>query len=79
MVKGFPFSKPVLVKQSGGRVMMSLLIMVFIGCVGFGHYMIMRWETLIWICCIPALLINFLMFYYYKRQTWDNIELTEAE
>lgn len=78
MVKGLPFSKPILVKQSGGRFVTSLLIMGFIAAAGFGHYMLMKWETLIWLLILPALIANFVMFYYYKRQTWDNIELSEV-
>jgi hypothetical protein len=77
MVKGLPFSNPVVVKQGGGKMITSLLILVFIGGIGFGHYFLMRWENVVWICIIPALLINWVMFRYYKRQTWDNIELSE--
>jgi hypothetical protein len=77
MVKGLPFSKPVIVKQGGGKMITSLLILAFIGAIGFGHYFLMRWEMAVWIAIVPALLINWLMFRYYKRQTWDNIEMTE--
>lgn len=77
MVKGLPFSKPVLLKQSGGRVVTSLLITSLIGAVGFGHYLLSRWETVIWILIIPAVAIYWTMIYYYKRQGWDNIELEE--
>ncbi|MDB5136439.1 MAG: hypothetical protein JWP37_3042, partial [Mucilaginibacter sp.] len=77
MVKGLPFSKPVVAKQGGGKMITSLMILAFIGGIGFGHYFIMRWEIVIWICIIPALFINWVMFRYYKKQTWDNIELSE--
>jgi ABC-2 type transport system permease protein len=77
MVKGLPFSKPVIVKQGGGKMITSLMMMLFIGGIGFGHYFLMRWDTVIWVAIIPALFINWLMFRYYKRQTWDNIEMTE--
>ncbi|WP_143014027.1 hypothetical protein [Mucilaginibacter pineti] len=77
MVKGLPFSNPVVVKQGGGKMITSLMILLFIGGIGFGHYFLMRWENVVWICIIPALLINWVMFRYYKRQTWDNIELSE--
>jgi ABC-2 type transport system permease protein len=77
MVKGLPFSKPVMVKQSGGRIFTSFIITSFIGAVGFGHYLLARWETLIWILDVAAIGLYCLMLYYYKRQTWDNIELEE--
>jgi ABC-2 type transport system permease protein len=78
MVKGLPFSKPVITKQGGGKMIISLMILAFMGGIGFGHYFLMRWEMVIWICIIPALFVNWIMFRYYKRQTWDNIEFTEA-
>ena len=77
MVKGLPFSKPVLVKQSGGRIVTSLLITSFIAAVGFGHYFLAKWETLIWALAVLAIIIYCIMLYYYKRQTWENIELEE--
>jgi len=77
-VKGLPFSRPVLVKQGGGRIITSLLMLVFIGGIGYLHYLLMRWETVIWIMIIPFLFFNWLMFYFYKKQTWDNIELADV-
>lgn len=77
MVKGLPFSRPVIIKQGGGRMITSLVILAFIGGIGYAHYVLMRWENVIWILIIPLLLINWLMFHYYKRQTWESIELTE--
>jgi hypothetical protein len=78
MVKGLPFSKPVIIKQGGGKMITSLLILAFIAGIGFGHYYLMRWETIVWIAIIPVLLINWIMFRYYKRQTWDSIELSDV-
>jgi hypothetical protein len=78
MVKGLPFSKPVIVKQGGGRMITSLVILAFIGGIGFGHYMLMRWEIMIWILIIPLLALNWVMFHYYKKQGWDSIELAEV-
>jgi hypothetical protein len=78
MVKGLPFSKPVVAKQGGGRMITSLMILIFIGGIGFVHYLLMKWEMLIWIMIIPLVSINWLMFHYYKKQTWDNIELSEV-
>jgi len=78
MVKGLPFSKPVVNKQGGGKMITSLMIFAFIAAIGFGHYSLMKWETVIWICIIPALFTNWIMFRYYKKQTWDSIELAEV-
>jgi len=77
-VKGLPFSRPTLVKQGGGRVITSMLMLLFIGGIGYLHYLLMRWETVIWIMIIPFLFFNWLMFHFYKKQTWDNIELSEV-
>ncbi|MEJ7560571.1 MAG: hypothetical protein WKF66_19835 [Pedobacter sp.] len=78
MVKALPFSKPIEVKQGGGRVFLSLVVMSGIGALGFAHYVAMKWELLIWALIIPVLLINWLMLRYYKRQTWNDIELSEV-
>jgi ABC-2 type transport system permease protein len=78
MVKGLPFSRPVVARQGGGRMIVSLLLLAFVAGIGFVHYFLMKWETVIWILIIPFLAINWLMFHYYKKQTWDNIELSEV-
>ena len=77
MVKGLPFSKPVIIKQGGGKMITSLMILALMAGLGFGHYYLMRFETAIWITIAPLSLITWIMFRYYKRQTWDNIELSE--
>jgi len=77
MVKGLPFSKPVITKQGGGKMLTSIMILILIGGLGFGHYFLMKWELVIWIAILPALLINWIMFRHYKKQTWENIELSD--
>ena len=78
MVKGLPFSQPVLGKRNGGRVILNLFILGFAALLAYGHYLISGWDTLIWILIIPAILINWLMLKYYAKQSWDNIdELSE--
>ena len=77
MVKGLPFSKPVLIKQSGGRILTSFLILFLISVAGFGQYFLSRWEGLIWGLLPMAVLVFWLMLHYYKRQTWENIEIDE--
>jgi len=77
MVKGLPFSNPIVAKQGGGKMITSLLILFFIAAIGFGHYMLMRWEMVVWIAIIPALIINWVMFRNYKKRTWDDVELSD--
>jgi ABC-2 type transport system permease protein len=77
MVKGLPFSKPVIAKQGGGRFITSLFILAFVGAIGFGHYFLARWEIVIWILIVPFLIINLIMFHYYKKQSWENIEMAD--
>jgi ABC-2 type transport system permease protein len=76
-VKGLPFSKPVIVKQGGGRMITSMIMLAFIGGVGFLHYISYKWETAIWIAIIPFFIINLVMFHYYKKQSWENIEMAD--
>ncbi len=78
-VKGLPFSKPVMVKASGGRVFVSLIIMSVIGFIGFGHYILIKyhWDKAVLVLIIPALIIYLIMMRYYKRQSWESIELDE--
>lgn len=78
MVKGLPFSKPVVAKQNGGKFVLSLFVLIIVSAIGYAHFLAMKWEMLIWVMIIPALLLNLLMFHYYKKQTWDNIELSEV-
>jgi hypothetical protein len=77
MVKGLPFSKPVIIKQGGGRFIASLLVVTFLGGIGFGHYYLMKWENVIWILCILFAFIAWLMLHYYKKTSWENLELAD--
>jgi len=77
LVKGLPFSKPVMTRQSGGRVIVSLVVMGIVAGVGYAHYLAIKWEMLIWILVVPAFLINVIMFHFYKKQTWESIEMSE--
>jgi ABC-2 type transport system permease protein len=79
LVKGLPFSKPIMVKAGGGKMIVSFVIMGFIVALGFGHRFLIKWETLIWALIIPAILINWIMFNQYKKQTWDAIELADMD
>jgi len=76
-VKGLPFSKPVTAKQAGGRAVTNLVAMGLIGALGYGHYLLVKYEMIIWILIVPAALITWLMLYYYRRQTWESIEMED--
>ncbi len=77
LIKGLPFSKPVMIKQSGGRIVTTLMTMIFLVGIGIGHYFLMRWETVIWIAIIPAFFITWIMLYYYKKTTWEGLEMAD--
>jgi ABC-2 type transport system permease protein len=78
LVRELPFTKPVLTAQGGGKFINTLVVFIIGSAVGFAHYYAMKWEMLISIMIIPAVLINLLMFHYYKKQTWANIEMSEV-
>ena len=77
MVKGLPFSKPVIVKQGAGRFITSLMILFFLGGIGVGHYFLMKWENVIWIMIVPFLAIAWIMLHYYKKITWESLEMVD--
>ncbi|HWZ36472.1 MAG TPA: hypothetical protein VNW51_09945, partial [Mucilaginibacter sp.] len=77
LVKGLPFSKPIMVKTGGGKMIVSFIILGLIAALGFGHVFIAKWETAVWLLIIPVLLINWIMFNQYKKQSWDAIELAD--
>lgn len=61
----------------GDKLVLKQLNLGIVAAIGFAHYLSMKWEMLIWILIIPALTINVVMFHYYKKQSWENIELSE--
>jgi len=77
LVKGLPFSKPVVTSQGGGKFIVSLIFMSIVGTFSYAHYFFMKWETVIWIMILPVLILNLVMFHYYRKQTWKNIEMSE--
>jgi len=78
-VKGLPFSKPVMVKAGSGKMIVSFILLGLIIILGLGHKFLARWETVIWLLIIPMLLINWIMFRQYKKQSWDAIELADID
>jgi len=75
-VKGFPFSKPVLIKSSGGKILLTFFTITLGGILAYGQFKLSHWNTTIWVLLIPAVLIYWVMLKYYSRQTWKEIELS---
>jgi ABC-2 type transport system permease protein len=78
-VKGFPFSKPILNKQAGGKAISNLVTMALVGVLGLGHYYLLKWEIAIWISIIPVGAIAWLMLHNYSKQTWEDMEAFEVD
>jgi len=79
LVKGLPFSRPILVKQGGGKFLISMMLLLATFLFGGAHYFLSKWETVIWIAIIPAILLYWLMIRYYAKQTWESVELSEID
>ncbi len=77
LIKGPPFSKPGLTRKQAGRGFISLFILGIGFAIAFAHFLLARWETLIWVLAVLAFGINWLMYRYYRRQTWESIEFGE--
>jgi len=77
IVKGLPFSKPVVNKQNGGRGIVSLATMALIGLLGYGHYVLAKYELIIWLAIIPVAALYWVMINQYKKTTWDDLESFE--
>lgn len=75
-VKGLPFSQPVNLKK-GGRVFISFATMLVPVGIGFLHHWAAKWE---WVITISAILMTgaaLLMFNYYRKESWENLEMAD--
>ena len=75
-VKGFPFSRPVLIKSSGGNMLQIFFTVAVGGILAYGQFKISHYNIAVWLLIIPAVLIYWVMLKYYSRQTWKEIELS---
>jgi hypothetical protein len=75
-VRGLPFSKPVLAKQ-GGRAISNLVTLALVGVLGWGHYLVVKWEMVVWIAIVPVAGILWIMLHYYKKTSWNDLESFE--
>ncbi len=73
-VKGFPFSQPPS-NQKGGKMFVTFLIMAVPAALGFLHYWAAQWETAIWIAAILMTIVTWVMFTFYRKESWENMEL----
>lgn len=73
-VKGFPFSRPVLIKSSGGNMLQIFFTVAVGGILAYGQFKISHYNIAVWLLIIPAVLIYWVMLKYYSRQTWKEIE-----
>lgn len=76
LVKGLPFSKPPIIK-AGSRILLSFLIIMVPGAVGFAHYWLSSYETVIWITAVISGFFTWLAFRYYVRESWESLEMEE--
>lgn len=75
-VKGFPFSQPVNLKQTG-KVFIGLFIFIIPVALGFLHYWAAKWEIVIWISAAILTLATAFAFSQYKKESWDSLEMAD--
>lgn len=75
-VKGFPFSQPINI-QKGGKMFISFFIMSIPLGFGFLHYWAAQWEIVIWIAAAFMTIIAWVAFSFYRKETWDSLELAD--
>ena len=68
MTKAYPFSQPI--KQGGGKVVVSLLLMGFVGLLGYVHYFFAANEVLIWGIAAAAWAGFIFMLHYFRKERW---------
>lgn len=71
-MKAYPFSQPP--KRPGGNVIATLMIMGFVGMLGYGHYVLLAYEWLVWAACIMAWGAFALMLRYFRKDAWEGLE-----
>ncbi|WP_134087694.1 hypothetical protein [Olivibacter sp. XZL3] len=74
-VTGYPFSQPI--KKTEGRFLANLLLIGLISAIGFGHYLVVKYEWLVWILMILAAGTFFLLLHYFKKESWEKAEFRD--
>ena len=75
-VKGFPFSQPINLKQTG-KVFIGLFIFIIPVGLGFLHFWAAKWELVIWITAALMTLAAALTFSQYKKESWESLEMAD--
>lgn len=73
-VKHLPFSQPVNANKQGGRVIVNLAIMSFIGLLGFVHWGLSRWEWAISGLAVVSTGICWAIYHYFQGRNWQAME-----
>jgi ABC-2 type transport system permease protein len=74
VAKGLPFSLPVQHKRGSSTAIVRIVLTLMADAIGFCHYLILRWEWLVW-SLIPVAAVTYVaLFYWYSKQTWDELE-----
>ncbi len=74
-VTGYPFSQPI--KKTEGRFLANLVLIGLIGGVGFGHFLAVKYEGLVWSLVLVTALICWVMLRYFKKEYWEKAEFKE--
>ncbi|MBU0697040.1 MAG: hypothetical protein KKE39_11055, partial [Bacteroidetes bacterium] len=75
-VKGFPFSQPINLKK-GGKMFVSFIIIAVPLGLGFLHHWAAKWEWAISIAAVIMTGAAWLMFSYYRKESWESLEMAD--
>lgn len=73
LTKAYPFSQPI--KQGGGKIVVSLLLMGFVGLLGYIHYFFAANELFIWGIAAAAWAGFVIMMRYFRKERWVNLAI----
>lgn len=75
-VNGYPFSQPL--KKTEGRFIANLLLIGLIGTIGFGHYLAVKYEWLVWILAMVFSGVLLILLHYFKKESWEKVEFRDS-
>lgn len=74
-VRGYPFSQPL--KKTEGRFIANLILIGLISVIGFGHYLAIKYEWLVWLLAGLFSGVFFLLLHYFKKESWEKAEFKD--
>jgi len=77
MLNGFPFSKPISLIHSGGRVYLTLIPVLVLMAIAFGHVTIASFKFVVGVLASLSFSIYLVLMAYYKKQSWAHIKSTD--